>query len=421
MFILLVAVVLNVYLLIIVPKGFFPDDRRRPHQGRHPRRPDHLLPVDAEEIHPVHGHRPRRSGGGGNRRLDGAAVAARGGGSTNSGNLFITLKPPAAARLCDHRGGDRTAAAQAGSDRRRARLHAAGQRHRRARRRPPGQRHTSSTPSRPTRWTISTNGCPRSPTRCRTCRNWRTSIPTGRHNGLEMDLKIDRADRVAAGPDRQPDRQHAVRCLRPAPGLDHLQGQEPVSCDHGSGAGLLAEPRNPARYLCLDLGQHHRHPGHRRAAPPFATAAPRPASGAAGGPPRCRRGRGRCGAQPAAQCPDQHRPGGGSTSAAVSTRVETMVPLSAFASYGPGATPLSVNHQGAFVATTFSFSLPDGVTLRPGDRRPSTAPWRRSMCRSRCMATPPAPLQLVQKSLGNLPHAVAGGDRHDLHRAGHAL
>jgi multidrug efflux pump len=40
-----------------------------------------------------------------------------------------------------------------------------------------------------------------------------------------------------------------------------------------------------------------------------------------------------------------------------------MVPLSAFASYGPGTTPLSVNHQGPFVATTFSFSLPQGVAL----------------------------------------------------------
>ncbi len=54
--------------------------------------------------------------------------------------------------------------------------------------------------------------------------------------------------------------------------------------------------------------------------------------------------------------------GGGSTASAVSTRVETMVPLAAFASYAPGTTALSVNHQGPFVATTFSFSLPEGVT-----------------------------------------------------------
>jgi multidrug efflux pump len=55
--------------------------------------------------------------------------------------------------------------------------------------------------------------------------------------------------------------------------------------------------------------------------------------------------------------------GGASTGASVSTRVETMVPLSAFISFGPGATPLAVNHQGPFVATTFSFTLPTGEPI----------------------------------------------------------
>jgi multidrug efflux pump len=39
------------------------------------------------------------------------------------------------------------------------------------------------------------------------------------------------------------------------------------------------------------------------------------------------------------------------------------VPLAAFSSYGPGLTPLSINHQGPFVATTFSFNLPEGESL----------------------------------------------------------
>ncbi len=55
--------------------------------------------------------------------------------------------------------------------------------------------------------------------------------------------------------------------------------------------------------------------------------------------------------------------GGGSTSAAVSTRQETMVPLSTFVSMSPGLTPLSVNHQGVFVAGTFSYNVPEGVSL----------------------------------------------------------
>jgi multidrug efflux pump len=40
-----------------------------------------------------------------------------------------------------------------------------------------------------------------------------------------------------------------------------------------------------------------------------------------------------------------------------------MVPLSAIASFGPGNTPLSVNHQSQFVASTISFNLPPGVSL----------------------------------------------------------
>ena len=43
-----------------------------------------------------------------------------------------------------------------------------------------------------------------------------------------------------------------------------------------------------------------------------------------------------------------------------------MVPLSAVAHYGPGSTPLSVNHQGLFVATTLSFNLAPGVALSEG-------------------------------------------------------
>jgi multidrug efflux pump len=55
--------------------------------------------------------------------------------------------------------------------------------------------------------------------------------------------------------------------------------------------------------------------------------------------------------------------GGSSTGASVSTSVETMVPLAAFSTFGPGTTPLAVNHQGVFVATTFSFNLPAGEPM----------------------------------------------------------
>ena len=52
-----------------------------------------------------------------------------------------------------------------------------------------------------------------------------------------------------------------------------------------------------------------------------------------------------------------------SSGTAVSTNQETMVPLSAFASYKPGTTPISVNHQSGQLASTISFNLPAGVAL----------------------------------------------------------
>jgi multidrug efflux pump len=54
---------------------------------------------------------------------------------------------------------------------------------------------------------------------------------------------------------------------------------------------------------------------------------------------------------------------GASSGAAVSTHVETMVPLSAFASTVQGTAPISVNHQSGEVAATISYNVPAGVAL----------------------------------------------------------
>ena len=54
---------------------------------------------------------------------------------------------------------------------------------------------------------------------------------------------------------------------------------------------------------------------------------------------------------------------GSSTGAAISTAGETMIPLSAFSHFGPGNTPLAVNHQGHFAASTISFNLPPEYSL----------------------------------------------------------
>src|SRR5579872_155011 len=52
-----------------------------------------------------------------------------------------------------------------------------------------------------------------------------------------------------------------------------------------------------------------------------------------------------------------------STGSAVSTGAETMIPLSEVAHFVQGATPLAVNHQGLLVANTISFNLPPGGSL----------------------------------------------------------
>ncbi len=52
-----------------------------------------------------------------------------------------------------------------------------------------------------------------------------------------------------------------------------------------------------------------------------------------------------------------------SAGAAVSTSQETMTPLSSFARFEPGRTPLTVNHQGQFAAATISFNLAQGHAL----------------------------------------------------------
>ena len=52
-----------------------------------------------------------------------------------------------------------------------------------------------------------------------------------------------------------------------------------------------------------------------------------------------------------------------SSGAAVTTQAENMVPLAAFTRYEFDHTPLSVNHQGLFVASTISFNLAPGYSL----------------------------------------------------------
>ena len=73
--------------------------------------------------------------------------------------------------------------------------------------------------------------------------------------GLEADVTIDRASAAPARPHHRGDRQHALRRLRPAAGVDHLQRAQPVSRGDGGRAALLAGPLGAERHLGVDFGR----------------------------------------------------------------------------------------------------------------------------------------------------------------------
>src|SRR5207253_2045555 len=98
--------------------------------------------------------------------------------------------------------------------------------------------------------------------------------------------------------------------------------------------------------------------------------------------------------------------GATSTGASVSTAHENMVPLSAVAHYEPGNTPLAVNHQGLFVASTISFNRKPGVSLSDATRA-----IERAMAQLHVPSTISGKFQgaaqLFQQSLANEPVLIA--------------
>ena len=98
--------------------------------------------------------------------------------------------------------------------------------------------------------------------------------------------------------------------------------------------------------------------------------------------------------------------GSASSGAAVSTSLEKMVPLAAFTKYGPGNTPLSVNHQGLFVATTISFNLAPGKSLSDATNAVNDA-MRRIGMPSSIHGSFAGTAQTYQASLNNEPILIA--------------
>ena len=112
-------------------------------------------------------------------------------------------------------------------------------------------------------------------------------------------------------------------------------------------------------------------------------------------------------AQPGQQLVGQYRPwrhldrGGG-----LSTADETMVPLSAFSHFGPGNTPLAVNHQGLFVAATISFNLAPGVALSQAQQQIDSAVARLGLPAT-VHGSFQGTAQVFEQSLANEPILVA--------------
>ncbi|HXD35238.1 MAG TPA: efflux RND transporter permease subunit, partial [Rhodanobacter sp.] len=91
-----------------------------------------------------------------------------------------------------------------------------------------------------------------------------------------------------------------------------------------------------------------------------------------------------------------------SAGAAVSTNKETMIPLAAVSHYRPGYTPLSVNHQGLFVASTISFNLQPGKSLGEAAEEINAAMTRINVP-SAITGTMAGTAQLFQQSLSKEP------------------
>ena len=91
-----------------------------------------------------------------------------------------------------------------------------------------------------------------------------------------------------------------------------------------------------------------------------------------------------------------------SAGAAVSTSKETMIPLAAISHHRPGYTPLSVNHQGLFVASTISFNLAPGKSLGQAADEINAAVARINMP-SAITGTLAGTAQLFQQSLSKEP------------------
>ncbi len=255
MLILLGTLCLNVYLFVIVPKGFFPQQDTGRIVGGIQADQSISYPAHAGETRAVHGDRakgPRRRIGDGfhGRRADQFRLL-----------LHRAEAAQRARRIVDR--GDRRACG-ASSTRYPARACSFNR-----------CRISASAAGRATR-TINTR---LQSDNLEDLYNWAPKIATAlqgvpeitdvnsdqQQKGLETDLNIDRAAAARLGVTVEPDRQHALRRVRPASGVDHLQSAQSVSRGDGGGAALLAGPRGAEGDLYQQVGRDQRRKRDQRA------------------------------------------------------------------------------------------------------------------------------------------------------------
>ena len=413
MFILLVTVALNIYLFVIIPKGFFPEvdegrifgnirgDQSISYQAMQKKFVEFGNIIRAD---PAVAQLAGSIGGGG---------GGRGGAATNTGQLFITLKSPAER---GHVTSDQVIA------RLRPKFDAiAGARMFLTPMSSTGVRSGGRQGNGSLQYTIQADALsdlnqwvPKITEALQTVPQLLDVNSDQQDKGLEVDLKIDRATASRLGLTasqidntlydafgqrqvstiyKDKNQYHVVMEVAP----EFWQSPETLRDIYVSTAGNINGTQASAGAGGAFGG-------------PTAAAGTGPAGGTISGSDTGAAASDQTAAQASAEAVRNQQlnsltstgRAGGSTGASVSTRLETMVPLSAFVSYGPGTTPLSVNHQGPFVATTFSFDLPPGVTEDQAAR-----------AIDRTMANINVPIsvhgeaagtfQLARQSLANLP------------------
>ena len=224
-----------------------------PHHRRDPGRPKHLLPGDEGEVHPVAGHRPGGPRGRKRRRLHRRAID----------QLRLSLRVAEAVfRAQGHRRRGRDPAApQAGASRGRAAFH--GRRLRPENRRATEQRDLSIYAPLRRHGGALYVGAEADPGADgqRYCQGRQF----GSADGRSADQRHDRSrHRDAPRSDAELDRQHALRRVRSAPGVDDLQPAQPIPCRDGGRAALLAGPAHPRPDLRFDVRrQSDRRPADR--------------------------------------------------------------------------------------------------------------------------------------------------------------